>query len=669
MGLRRSLDDYKQNEDATDVFPGERRTRQGRFSGSDQRLVHVSPAGSLRDYSYPLSGFGGIVSSRFGVRVGDAVEWFDALDTGSQTYRAGRSLVETTHRLDGFDVVQRDVTDGLAHTTAFELGDGAPEDIELAGFVEISPEGRDGRVGQLVHDDAVEVYHNREHDYLGTSTEFVECTPQVLERFDEILAAESRSFPEFGASEEYEESRLTGGVGVRVAFEDGETSLVTLLSDIETQSRSDALSAVATRTRRPNSDSASLLATARQAGQYPTVTDRLVATDLSVLELLSAPTGARIAGPDFDPYYQYSGGYGYTWFRDDGEVSTFLLEADEALGFGAAEAHRQSAEFYLRTQLPDGRWPHRVWPMNGRLAPGWANGHIEGTETQYQADQTASVLVFLAGYLSTYRQSLRNVTVEAIESALQSGVDGLDSSLEDDGFPTVCENAWENTNGRFTHTAAKFVQAYSTIAAVTCDATTRERAATRATQVFDALDMAWVPDEGIYALRLDDGDGDLDDRVDSTTFSLVDAYLAYRAIEDIGDTRLRRLERHLHTAFSRLWKETGDISGLTRFEGDTWRQRGQGSEKIWTVSTGWGAYAAEKSIRLFSSTDEYDPEKWADRLFDEIDLNGSLCLPSGYLPEQFFDTGAPDSATPLGWSHAIRLATHASRVTRGTCTE
>nr|WP_233194392.1 hypothetical protein [Haloferax marisrubri] len=181
--------------------------------------------------------------------------------------------------------------------------------------------------------------------------------------------------------------------------------------------------------------------------------------------------------------------------------------------------------------------------------------------------------------------------------------------------------------------------------------------------------MAWSPDEGIYALRLDDGDGNLDDRVDSTTFSLVDAYLAYRAIEDIGETRLRRLERHLHTAFSRLWKETDDISGLTRFEGDTWRRRGQGSEKVWTVSTGWGAYAAEKSIRLFSSTDEYDPEKWADRLFDEIDLDGSLCLPSGYLPEQFFDTGAPDSATPLGWSHAIRLATHASRVTRGARTE
>jgi GH15 family glucan-1,4-alpha-glucosidase len=34
-----------------------------------------------------------------------------------------------------------------------------------------------------------------------------------------------------------------------------------------------------------------------------------------------------------------------------------------------------------------------------------------------------------------------------------------------------------------------------------------------------------------------------------------------------------------------------------------------------------------------------------------------LCEPTSYLPEQFFDDGTPDSATPLGWPHAIRLAT------------
>ena len=662
MGLRRSLDDYKRTKESAYIFPGERRTQLGRFAGSKYRLVHVSPTGSIRDFSYPLSGFHGIVSSRFGIRVDRATQWFDTPRTSTQAYHENTSLVETTHHLDEFDVVQRDLTEGRAHTTAFEIQSGPVENAELIGFVEFTPEGQEGRIGQLVHDDVVEVYHNQEHDYIGFSTELVECTPQVLEQFGEILAEEPRSFPNFDASANYEESRLTGGVGFRSTFRKGEAAVVNVLSDIDERSRSDCLTNVSERAQH-DSDSSALLATARRTTRFPNISDRLVMTDLAVLELLSAPTGGRIAGPDFDPYYQYSGGYGYTWFRDDGEIATFLLEADRILEFGAHETHRKSAQFYLQTQLPDGRWPHRVWPMNGRLAPGWANGHIEGTETQYQADQTASVLVFLAEYLTAHGDSLPETTVDAIEDALQSGLAGLDTSLEEDGLPTVCENAWENMNGRFTHTAAKFMHAYSAVAAAPCDASTRERATTQAQRVYNALNTTWSSERGVYGLRLTDGK--LDMRVDSTTFSLIDAHLAYVEIDEIDERRLRRLERHLETAFTRLWKETDDIRGLTRFEDDTWRRRTQEGEKVWSVSTGWGAYAAEKSIRLFSATDEFDSEMWADRLFNEIDLEGSLCLPSGYLPEQFFDSGAPDGATPLGWSHAIRLATYASRTMRG----
>ena len=147
--------------------------------------------------------------------------------------------------------------------------------------------------------------------------------------------------------------------------------------------------------------------------------------------------------------------------------------------------------------------------------------------------------------------------------------------------------------------------------------------------------------------------------------SLVDAHLAYARVSEIDDQRLSRLDTHLDTTFDRLWRETEAIRGLKRFEGDSWRRGEQESAKIWTVSTGWGAYAAERSQRLFSTYEhETDFEGWAARLFAEIAPTGSLCLSSGYLPEQFFDSGDPDSATPLGWSHAIRLATHAARTVR-----
>lgn len=661
MGLRRALDDYKRNRESADVFPGERRTQAGRFTSSNRRLVHVDPAGSIREYSYPLSGFHGIASSRFGVRIDGTVTWFDTLDGSSQTSREANAVVETVHELETFDVVQRDFTDDLSHATSFELVGESPAPLEIVGFVEFAPEG-DSRVGQLVHDDeVVELYHDREHDYLAASTELT-ITPEVMEQFDEILADEPQSFPRGGESESYEGSRLTGGVSFRAELEGGRTTVVTTLSDIEDQSRSESLARITDRTQRYRAPSQFLTA-ARQSMQSTDGTDQLVQTDLHVLDLLSAPTGARIAGPDFDPHYQYSGGYGYTWFRDDGEISTFLLEADERLGLDAGEQHRKSARFYLQTQLADGRWPHRVWPRNGRLAPGWANGHVEGSETQYQADQTASVLVFLAEYLATHRDSLPTEMALNVESALESGVKGMDISLEADGLPTVCENAWENMNGRFTHTAAKFLHAYSSIATAPLNDAVRTHAAAQADRMYDALETMWCPDEDIYGLRLDDEE--LDTRVDSTTFSLIDAHLAYEAVADVDDERRRRLETHLEAAFERLWTETDDIRGLRRFEADTWRRRGQSSEKVWTVSTGWGAYAAEKAIRLFPSTSrQFDPTAWADRLFAEIDLTGSLCLDSGYLPEQFFDSGTPDSATPLGWSHAIRLATYAARRSR-----
>ncbi|EMA48438.1 hypothetical protein [Halococcus salifodinae] len=663
MAFRRSLADYKQAEGDPELFPGERRTHSGLFAGSGRRLVHVAPTGAVRDYSYPLSGFHGITALRFGVRFGGTVHWFDDLDDTRQRYHGNTALVETVHRFDEFDIVQRDISVGFSHSTLFELTGDWPDDLSIVGFVEFFPDGQEGRVGQLIHDDeVVEVYHNREHDYLRASTELSAITPEQSAQFGEVLAETSRLPRHSSETDNYEGSRLTGGVSFRAAVEDGTTTIVTRLADIEDEPRSDSLAALADQTQRHGSP-ADVRAVAHETFPHVDATDELVNTDLRVLRLLSAPTGARIAGPEFDPYYQYSGGYGYTWFRDDAEIAQFLLKADGELGLGLADTHRKSAAFYLATQLDDGRWPHRVWPMNGRLAPGWANGHVEGNETHYQADQTASALVFLATYLSAYHDIIPEPTRTEIRNALARGVGGLDRSLATDGLPLACENAWENMDGRFTHTAAGFLHAYSVIATAPCHPRVRDHAAERARRIDAALDTMWLPDKGIYARR--SVDGELDGRADSTTFSLIDAHLVYERIADVDDDRLRRLERHLDTTFNRLWKETDDIRGLTRFEADTWRQRTQDGEKVWTVSTGWGAYTAERAIELFPDTDEpFDAAAWSDRLFAEIDLSGSLCLPSGYLPEQFFDTGSPDSATPLGWSHGIRLATFAARHAR-----
>lgn len=663
MTFRRSLDEYKRERETSTPFPGERRTQSGLFSGSGRRLVHVGPSGAVRDYSYPLAGLHGVSLSRFGIRTPERTEWFGDGATHSQTYHSGSALVETVHDLDGVKVEQRDVTLGQSHVTSFEVVGGDSDPAGLVGFVEFSPDGQEGRSGQLIHDtDVVEVYHDREHDYLGVSTELLTVEPTAPERFAETLSSDPRSPPSANTAGDYEGSRLTNGVCFRADLEDGGTTVVSLLTDIEEQSRASSLDAIASRIQGSRT-ATNVVATARRSYPFSRVTDTPVATDLRVLYVLSAPTGARMAAPEFDPYYQYSGGYGYTWFRDDAEIATFLLAADRTLGLGLRECHRKSARFYLDTQLDDGRWPHRVWPRNGRLAPGWANGHLEGTERDYQADQTASALVFLSEYLATYEESMDDALVHEIGRALDTGVNGLDISMRPDGLPATSENAWENMKGRFTHVAAGFLRAYSSVADGPCAPELRDRASERAHDLYDGIGTMWAPDEEVYAMRLDDGE--LDTRADSTTLSLVDAHLAYARIGEIGDRRLRRLDAHLRTTFERLWRETAAVRGLKRFEGDTWRRGDQTGEKVWTVSTGWGAYAAERARRLFPPSErETDLACWAARLFTEISPAGSLCLPSGYLPEQFFDSGAPDSATPLGWSHAIRLATYAVRESR-----
>jgi hypothetical protein len=105
--------------------------------------------------------------------------------------------------------------------------------------------------------------------------------------------------------------------------------------------------------------------------------------------------------------------------------------------------------------------------------------------------------------------------------------------------------------------------------------------------------------------------------------------------------------------------DVDDVAGLVRFEGDPWRRRTQTDPKIWTVSTAWGAASAAQVATLLAAHDR-DPTPFVERAAELLELvlpDGPLSFAGGYLPEQVFDDGTPDSGTPLGWPHALRLAT------------
>ncbi len=708
MQLRDALDDYKRHTGHATRFPGERRTTTGRFSGGEGRLVHVAADGSLRDFGYPLTGRTGLVRSRLGLAVGGEVTWLDETDT-RQRYVGDTTLIETVHEADAATVTRHDVTLGDAHLTRATVDVGTdghgsvdPEALSLVVYARFAPDGRDDRVGQLRYDDAVEVYHADEHDFIASDTGFSELRGQLPTTFPELLDETPTDLPRDRDGDRYEEERLSGEVIVDVPFEEGVATVGSLLTDRAETSREaarDRLSALFS-----DLDDVDALAAAAE-GTTPSVPESAparesVVADLRVLSLLSAESGLRIAGPDFDPYYEHSGGYGYTWFRDDAEISGFLLDADDRLGLGLGDWHARSAAMYVATQRPDGSWPHRVWPRNGALAPGWANARIEdGPDVDYQADQTGSVIAYLAQARAAGVAGPRpaasgtssgTVAADELDATLVAALAGLDRTLEADGRPVVCQNAWEDMAGRFTHTTATFLEAYSELAlhGEGLDATDLPESADlpeaaglsgdlaghardQAVRVYEALDDLWVPERGCYALR-ETPAGALDDRLDSATLSLASAHRSFDALGSTGaddDTsdggavdadRLDRLVSHVETVVDGLAHETADITGLVRYEGDGWRRAGQASEKVWTVSTAWGANACAELAVLLDGHDDPRATEMAERargLLSHVSPGGTLCEPTSYLPEQFFDDGTPDSATPLGWPHAIRLAT------------
>jgi glucan 1,4-alpha-glucosidase len=662
MRLRTALNAFKRDRGR---FPGTAPTHDGALSGYGDRLVHVGRDGSFRDYSAALSGLYGVDRSRFGIEIDGEVRWFDDIEPVRQHYYDDTTLVETEYDAGEFTLHQYDLTLGRAHVTHLELRGAVPADAKLTAFLTFAPEGRETQVGRLIHDvgdgNVVEVFHRDEHDYVAASTGIDDVRGQIPERFSEILADDPVEFPRRVPAERYEDSHLSGDVVVNAPLEHdarGATvTLVTQLSDHRETSREQAIAdiqhAVDTHA---TPDALRHIAREQVAVDAPAETPRpdSVTADLRALALLRAPSGARIAGPEYDPFFAGSGGYGYTWFRDDAEISGYLLDAGERLNLDMDAELVGAAEFYVDTQSADGSWPHRAWAADGSLAPGWAHARVEGRDTaEYQADQTASVVGYLAELLTERPDLLDGQLRGSVTNSIETGVEALDETLRDDGLPVRCQNLWENTDGRFVHTAATYLEAYARVAAAPLPNQLTNHAREQAEAVREGLEALWTGSH--YGLRLDRGN--LDDRLDAGSLALVTAYEAYDLISDVPSRDLDRLESHLELTFDHLYRETDDVAGLVRFEGDTWRRSGQSGPKVWSVTTAWGADAAARASVLFESygRDDGDLLDFAAELYDLLGPDGAFTSGAGYLAEQVYDGGDLDSATPLGWSHGLRL--------------
>ena len=707
MRLRTALTEHQRRRG--ERYPAERPTTAGAFTGDDGRLVHVGPDGTVRDCSYPLSGVGGADRLRMGITAGRGVRWFDDLTTTRQHYDGNTPLVETEYDAGRYTIHQFDLVVSDTHLTHVELRGAPPADAELVAACASSPDMVDGSVGNLVHEGAgpdgggvVEVYHRTEHDFLTASTGLSAAHGQRLRTIPELLGENGEGFPHRGEIDQREDSRLTPDVVVRAPFErDGRTERVTLASRAVVDRRAtrgtgddamDALTDGPDRQRRI--DELSRIATAypdaddlREAaeGRGPTVPEDVprrgvIASDLRALDLLTAESGARIAAPEFDSFYAASGGYGYTWFRDEAETSMALLGASEELDLDADEELLATASFFCRTQDADGSWPHRVWADSGKVAPGWANARIEGANgtagPNDQLDQPASVVAFLARLRRT--ADLPAEWRERVDETIDDAVDFLCETTEDDGLPRRCQNCWENALGRFTHTGATYLRAFAAVARAPLDDELRERAESAAAAALFGLDDRWNPDTERFPQRA--SAESRDDRADASTFALASAIAEYAALRGesqrdgttdggttVGDTPavtdadferfLDRVTTHVEASIDALRRETADIEGLVRFTGDDWRTAEQGGAKVWSIATLWGSTAAAELAGLVESRDGDSDSLFAAArdLYALCEPGGPFVNDAGLFAEQAFDDGDLDSATPIGWSHALRI--------------
>jgi len=673
MRLTTALNEYKKTRG--ERFPEERKTASGSFSGHGDRLVHIGEHGSLRDYSDSLSGLYGIDRSRLGIQTGEETRWFSDLETIRQHYYRDTRLVETEYDAGSFTIHQYDLTLGRAHATHVELRGTVPQDAKLVAFTTMAPEGKDSGVGALIHEDAgpddsriLEVYHRQEHDYIAASTGLDGVHGQRPERMAEMLDDDSVHFPRSAATERRDQTRLSGDFVVTAPLEQSgrsnSTTLITQLSDHSEVDRQTAMADISI-CAETHTDASDLREAARERTriELPEMLPRAdhIRSDLRVMELLSAPMGGHIAAPEFDPFYEHSGGYGYVWFRDDACVSRHLLEAGDRLGMETTDLLAESAQFLCDRQLADGTWPHRVWATDGSLAPGWANANVEQNDgsPEYQGDQTATVTSFLATLLRTRHGQLSDDLTVTIRDSIVEAVDALSRDVADNDLPAACQNVWEDSIGQFAHTAAAYIEAFSAVARAPMSKQIRERGQYGAERVMDGLSNLWDEDMEVYVMRLVDGEPD--HRIDAAALKLTDAFQEYDSIEGVSltDDQVQRLADHTSTTLDTLFRNPrhSEVAGLIRYEGDLWRTHEQDGEKVWSVTTGIGALAAARVGVMLNERNE-NGDAYLNRSSDLYELiadDGPLATDAGYLAEQAFDNGDLDSATPLGWSHAIRL--------------
>jgi len=355
---------------------------------------------------------------------------------------------------------------------------------------------------------------------------------------------------------------------------------------------------------------------------------------LLAIDLLADPgTGSILAAPEFDPFFERSGGYGYCWPRDAVDVCLAM----EGAGFPGYLARFLS--WARRSQRPEGFWEQRYW-LSGQRGPAWCT-----SEDSLQIDQTASVLFGMGRHARGLDERRRLEFLEEIWDSARRAAEFLHRSISPDtGLHATAFDLWETFRGTFAYSNGA-ISAALREAAYLARNSGQERVAREWEGAAIATKQAvlarfWQGDA--FARGLTD-DGQLDRARDASALGLIAPFAVLR----LEETEEREIARRVVEALSkRLSRGADGAETLLRFEGDQYA--GGGPSALATV---WFARSLLR-LALAPGAGEAEANGYRDRAVASLRAVLRSGTTTGLLPEMMGTGPGGHWAVPHAWTMA-----------------
>ncbi|MDH4178985.1 MAG: glycoside hydrolase family 15 protein, partial [Armatimonadota bacterium] len=278
---------------------------------------------------------------------------------------------------------------------------------------------------------------------------------------------------------------------------------------------------------------------------------------LLAIDLLADPdTGSILAAPEFDPFFERSGGYGYCWPRDAVEVCLAL----QAAGYPGYLSRFLS--WARRTQRPEGYWEQRYW-LSGQRGPAWCS-----KEDALQIDQTASVLFAMGRCYRALEGQAQVSFLEEFWGCINRAATYLvDAIRPEHGLHAPGFDLWETFRGTFTYSNAAIAAALREAGPLAGHAGQDQLAQKweAAAAAIKTAVMSRLRQGEMFARGLD-LENRLDGSADAAALGLIVPFEFLR-LDDAGERQVASAA--VEGLVKRLAQPSDGAELLLRFEGDT----------------------------------------------------------------------------------------------------